>query len=251
MSSSVAMSPAITAAGSPGREVQQREDEQRDHRHHGDGREQAFERVAEHAGTRDLRSPGEPGPYHGEMKSPRHAPGRRSGERYFFSTFQMKVTGEMITPERLRAVRGRDDELRGRHVGHRLERALLHVLGDLLLVGHRRRVEPGVAQLLELRVGRPAEPRLLAGAAQRRVQRRRGDVRARRTRCGRCSSRPFRPAPSSARRVISVPQSLAASSTLRPILLQHVLRDAAPASARSAGRWPTSGRSSRPCSRPP
>ena len=49
MSSAVARSPAISAAGSPGREIEQREDEERHHPHDRDGGEQAPDEIGEHA----------------------------------------------------------------------------------------------------------------------------------------------------------------------------------------------------------
>ena len=58
-----------------GRQVEQREDEERDHRHDGDGREQPPDDIGEH----------------------RQDSGRAL--RYFFSTFHSKVIGAMISPE--------------------------------------------------------------------------------------------------------------------------------------------------------
>ena len=59
MSSVVAASPAITAAGSPGRQIEQREDDERDHRHDDEGREEPPDyirspRSGAHRGTMDL-----------------------------------------------------------------------------------------------------------------------------------------------------------------------------------------------------
>ena len=42
-----------------------------------------------------------PGPYHGNNDFAPACAGAKSSSRYFFSTFQMKVTGEMMTPDRL------------------------------------------------------------------------------------------------------------------------------------------------------
>src|SRR6185503_5116192 len=70
----------------------------------------------------------------------------------------------------------RVDVLAERRVGADLEGARLDRLGEALflaLVGGAREV---VAQLLELRVGRPAEPRLLARGADRGVRERIPDV---------------------------------------------------------------------------
>ena len=96
MSSSVAASPAMIAAGSPGREVEQREDDERDHRHDDDGRDEPPDDIGEHLVC-------DPGVRRRD---------RSADERHFFSTFQRNVTGAMITPGDVRAVRGRQDELR-------------------------------------------------------------------------------------------------------------------------------------------
>ncbi len=78
----------------------------------------------------------------------------------------------MITPGDVRAIGRRQDELPGRNERHELERAPLHRVAAFFELAAIGRVEPGFAQLLELRIGRPAEPRLVAGAADREVDRR-------------------------------------------------------------------------------
>src|SRR3954469_23353818 len=65
-------------------------------------------------------------------------------------------------PADVGAVRGRQDELAGRDDRHEFEGPFLHSLGRRLGFRRRLRVEPRLAQLFHLRVGRPAEPCLLA-----------------------------------------------------------------------------------------
>src|SRR5260370_40428909 len=78
------------------------------------------------------------------------------------------------------AVGGRRDELAGRHVGDVVGIGLdLNISGRLLLHRKVRRLEPGVDQLFDLRVGRPAEPGLLPISADREVNCRREEIRCR------------------------------------------------------------------------
>src|SRR5690242_3014519 len=78
------------------------------------------------------------------------------------------------------AVGGGGDELAGRHVGNVVGIGLdLDVGGELLLRREVGRLEPGVDQLFDLQVGRPAEPCFLAIGAKRQVDRRREEIRGR------------------------------------------------------------------------
>src|SRR5215467_7889598 len=62
----------------------------------------------------------------------------------------------------IRAVGRGDYKLRRRNEGQELESLNLHSVGGCFCGGWVGRVEPRVAQLLELLVGRPAEPRIVA-----------------------------------------------------------------------------------------
>ena len=163
--------------GIAGRQIEQREDEQRDERHHRDRREMAADDVANKA---LLPRQGEAGEGWGRWRRtpspPLPLPVKGRG-CHVFSMFQRKGTGAMITPRRLRGRRsGGRTAPSGRRARSRTH--ALDFLRDLFLVGRCRRHEPRVAQLLELRHRRPAEPPLLAVAAQPRVDRRRRDVGA-------------------------------------------------------------------------
>src|SRR5204862_385399 len=69
-----------------------------------------------------------------------------------------------------RAVRDRLQPLSQRVAGHLLPHRELNLLGDVLLSGEVGRVEPGRAQVLHALAREPAEPALLAGAADRRMR---------------------------------------------------------------------------------
>src|SRR5271166_764275 len=64
------------------------------------------------------------------------------------------------------AIGGGNDELRGRDERNGLPGVLLHLVAELLLRCRIGGIEPRVAQFLHLGIGRPAEPPLLAVAAQ-------------------------------------------------------------------------------------
>src|SRR5271165_7200637 len=71
-------------------------------------------------------------------------------------------------PVEIFAVGGRHNKLACRHIGHIVRIRLdLDVGGELLLHREVWCLEPSVDQLLSLRICRPAEPSLLAAAADR------------------------------------------------------------------------------------
>src|SRR6185295_6451045 len=72
----------------------------------------------------------------------------------------------------VRAIGGRQDELCRGDVRNELESAGLHRIRRLLRTGGIGGGKPRVAQLLDLRIFRPAEPALLPRAAHREVDRR-------------------------------------------------------------------------------
>src|SRR5271166_6229596 len=69
----------------------------------------------------------------------------------------------------VRLIRGRDEILAERDVGDILERLQLQLVRKQLLRGEIRCLEPGIAELLDLRTVRPAHRRSLAVAAQEYV----------------------------------------------------------------------------------